>query len=76
MSRGSGPPPGEVRPPVDESGGREDRRLAGGTSATIVPHATDEAREPVHVSQSVAEFVTTLLDLGRSCGDIPLYGSL
>jgi hypothetical protein len=68
-------PPGRVRPPGAESGGRGDRRLAGGTSAVSVAHPAGTTREPVHVSRCVAEFVTTLLALGRSYGDIPIYGS-
>jgi hypothetical protein len=43
---------------------------------STIARPADETRDPLHVSQCVAEFVTTLLDLGRSYGDIPLYGSL
>jgi hypothetical protein len=76
MSARTGPP-GKVRPPGAESGGREDRQqaAASGTSVSTLQRPDDTTREPVHVSQCVAEFVNTLLDLGRSCGEIPLYGS-
>jgi hypothetical protein len=75
MTARAGAPPGRRTGPGGEPEAGEDRRLAGGTSATIVPHAIDEVREPVYVSQCVAEFVTTLLALARSYGDIPIYGS-
>jgi hypothetical protein len=40
-----------------------------------VPDTTVTTTEPVHISRCVAEFVATLLDLGRRYGDIPTYGS-
>jgi hypothetical protein len=48
---------------------------AGERSTGSVSPTQDTEREPAHVSHCVAEFVTTLIALGRSYGDIPLYGS-
>jgi hypothetical protein len=67
-------PPAKVAPRRVDRGAGDGAAANGSSSLTLQP-ASDTSRDPVHVSRCVAEFVTALLDLGRSCGDIPVYGS-